>query len=311
MTSIAIILIVISAFAHTGWNMIGKSRAPTPEFLLLANTLGCLCLTPILFKYGYILNSMPALLWFMLAITGGFQAIYYTGVAKAYSSGDMSVIYPVMRSAPVLLVMGVNLAIGKLHHLAGQQLDSGLSVKCIIGIVLVVLGGFLLPMESGSKWSWKRFAQRSTLLALVAAVGTCGYSIIDSYSLNNIVKPLVGEGNLTPATLIYGLLEGLSASCWLALFVFMSTKGREVFRGHLKSEGKAALLAGIGIYSAYCLVLVAMTFAKNVSYIVAFRQLGIPIAAVVGIVGLKEPCYPAKIVGIGTMLLGLVLVALK
>jgi hypothetical protein len=42
---------------------------------------------------------------------------------------------------------------------------------------------------------------------------------------------------------------------------------------------------------AYSLVLIAMSFAKNISYVVAFRQLGIPIGAILGMVILKEPMY--------------------
>jgi uncharacterized membrane protein len=301
MTTTAIILILISAFAHTGWNMIGKSRAPTPEFLLLANTLGCLSLTPVLFKYGHVLGLFPTSVWLLLIVTGGFQALYYTGVAKAYSCGDMSIIYPVMRSAPVLFVLAVNLVIGKI---------SEVSAISIMGIGLIVFGGFLLPLEPGRKWDWKRFVQRSTLLAIMAAVGTCGYSMIDDRALR-ILGTMIGHADRTGGTLVYGLMEGISASFWLAICVFASAKGRAVLRRHLKSEWKPALLAGVGIYSAYCLVLVAMTFARNVSYIVAFRQLGIPLAAVLGIVGLKEPSYPAKLVGIAVMLVGLVMVTVK
>lgn len=301
MTLTAIILILISAVAHTVWNTIGKSKAPTPEFLLLANTLGCLCLSPVLFKYGHLMHTFTPTVWLLLLITGAFQAVYYTGVAKAYSSGDMSFVYPIMRSAPVLLVMAVNFSIGKLHEISG---------RAMFGILLVVMGGFILPLSPENGWDWRKFIHRSMLLALLAAVGTCGYSIIDDRSLR-ILIPLVEASNRTAVTLVYGLFEGVVASMWLALFVFLNSKSRKVFLQHLRDDAKPALFAGIGIYSAYCLVLVAMTCAKNVSYIVAFRQIGIPLAAVTGIIGLKEPCYPAKILGITVMLAGLVLVALK
>lgn len=301
MTSTAIMLIIISAFVHAGWNTIGKSKAPTPEFFLLANTLGCLCLTPILFRYGYIPGAFPSSVWVMLVITGAFQALYYTGIALAYSKGDMSVVYPVMRSAPVILVLCVNVAIGKVHEL---------SPVLLMGVGLIVLGGSLLQMIPGRTRNWKNFLDRSVLFALMGAVGTCGYSMIDDHALRAI-GACIGSADRNGGTLVYGLFEGISSSLWMAVCVLASKRSRGVLRGHLQSEWKPALLAGVGIYLAYCLVLVAMTFAKNVSYIVAFRQLGIPLAAMIGIVKLKEPRYPAKLAGIAVMVLGLIMVAIK
>ncbi len=71
--------------------------------------------------------------------------------------------------------------------------------------------------------------------------------------------------------------------------------------------GRAAL-TGAGIFGAYVLVLLAMSLVSNVSYVVAFRQLSIPLGAVLGVLVLKEPRYPTKFVGVAIMFVGLVLV---
>ena len=54
-----------------------------------------------------------------------------------------------------------------------------------------------------------------------------------------------------------------------------------------------------------------MLFARNVSYIVAFRQLSIPLGTMLGVTILKEPRYKMKFVGMGIMLAGLLLVTFK
>ena len=46
MTLTAIILILISAFTHVGWNLLCKREHPSSAFFLLVNTLGTLCLIP-------------------------------------------------------------------------------------------------------------------------------------------------------------------------------------------------------------------------------------------------------------------------
>jgi uncharacterized membrane protein len=56
--------------------------------------------------------------------------------------------------------------------------------------------------------------------------------------------------------------------------------------------------------------LLALAFVENVSYIVAFHRLSIPLGAVLGILILKEKFYPLKLLGVLIMLVGLLGVAL-
>ncbi len=303
MTLTAVILLIISAFAHTGWNLIGKSKSPCPEFLLLANTVGALCLTPILLKYGYVVAQFTPKVWLLIVLTGLFQAVYYAGLANAYRVGDMSVAYPLMRSIPVVLVMLVNLMLGR---------TDDLSFLAIIGIAMVALGGCILPVERLKDWNLKKVLQTSTLLALVAAVGTCGYSIIDDRALRILKDTLdVYRHGMPWWTLVYAMIEGLSSSVWLAIFVLVSRDRRRSLARVVQHQFGHAALTGIGIFAAYSLVLVAMLFARNVSYVVAFRQLSIPLGTMLGITILNEPRYKMKFVGVGIMLAGLLLVAVK
>jgi len=52
-----------------------------------------------------------------------------------------------------------------------------------------------------------------------------------------------------------------------------------------------------------------MGFVKNISYVVAFRQLSIPLGALMGIIVLREPRFPPKLVGVAVLCAGLALVA--
>jgi uncharacterized membrane protein len=62
--------------------------------------------------------------------------------------------------------------------------------------------------------------------------------------------------------------------------------------------------------STYGLVLAAMAYVSDVSYVAAFRQLSIPIGAVLGLTLQQEPRYQPKIIGIGVVSVGLVLVGI-
>jgi uncharacterized membrane protein len=58
------------------------------------------------------------------------------------------------------------------------------------------------------------------------------------------------------------------------------------------------------------LVLAAMTLSSSVSYVVAFRQLSIPLGALIGMTLQNEPRHLPRMVGVGIVSLGLIVVAI-
>jgi drug/metabolite transporter (DMT)-like permease len=111
----------------------------------------------------------------------------------------------------------------------------------------------------------------------------------------------------TATTLLYALLEGAATSLWFGAFLLVQR--RPSFR--LPSDQvRPAILSGIAIFVAYSLVLIAMGFARNVTYVVAFRQMSIPLGVLLGLLVLGEPMNPPKAVGVLAVTAGLVLVAL-
>ena len=78
----------------------------------------------------------------------------------------------------------------------------------------------------------------------------------------------------------------------------------------LRTNARYAVLAGVAIHSTYIMVLLAMAFANNVSYVVGFRQLSIPLGAILSIIVLKEAPHTPKLIGVAVMFVGLILVAI-
>ena len=64
------------------------------------------------------------------------------------------------------------------------------------------------------------------------------------------------------------------------------------------------------MYLTYLLVLTAMGYASDVSYIAAMRQLSIPLGATLGVVVLGESASRTKRLGIVVTFAGLILVSL-
>ena len=89
------------------------------------------------------------------------------------------------------------------------------------------------------------------------------------------------------------------------------------FSRHTRQEFKANFcrsvwpsLSGVACSLAYVLILAAMPFVSNVSFVQAFRQMSLPLCMAAGIVILHERCTLTKIIGCIAIVSGLVLTSL-
>ncbi len=299
MTLTAVILILISALTHVGWNLLGKREHPSAAFFLLANTFGFLCLMPTLIPFGSAIPVFPTSVWLLLAATGFVQALYMLGLANAYRRGDLSILYPIARSSPIIVVIIVTILLKRSDQVSAQ---------CICGIVLVVVGMFVLPMKSFGDFRIGNYLNSSVLFALSAAFATAGYTIIDDEALRRLREPSALPIEAWQAAMLYAFFEGLTTSLWLGMWFLFRHRGRKAVREILETRASRALLAGAGMFATYTLVLISLAFVSNVSYVVAFRQISVPMGTVLGILILKEPAYVPKYIGVAVLFVGLVLV---
>lgn len=298
MSLTAMILLLISAFTHAGWNFIGKRQHPTAAFFFLANTAGLICLLAILPYFWNKIPLIPQSVWISILISGFFLAVYMTSLAGAYRNGDMSIAYPLARSLPVMIVTMVTIILGKGHELEWWFIG---------GAILVMSGCIMLPMKKLSDFSLKNYLNLCCLLSMLAAMAISGYTMVDSEALRHL-RELPGKPfEPVDAALLYLLLEAASASFWTGTYVLSIASERKSLVKVFRFSKGAAVLTGIGIYLTYSLVLISMNYVRNVSYVAVFRQLSIPIGAVLGIVLLKEQRYLPKVLGVITIFVGLVL----
>jgi len=299
MSATAIILILISAFSHAGWNLLGKKDNPSIAFFLWTNVFGVLFFSPLVFIFLDQILLLPARLWWYLLASSFCLAVYFTGLAGAYRSGDMSIAYPLARSSPVIVVTFVALVLGR-----GDQITR----QSVLGIVLVVSGCFMVPLQRFSEFRVRNYLTATCLLALLAAFGTAGYSIIDDEAL----RLFRGLGDISMPhlfrPLLYGCLQGFFTVCWLILFILPFESERKKFRVVVDFGLSGPALTGGLMFATYALVLISMGFVRNVSYVVAFRQVSILVGTFLGVVFLKEKLHRPRLAGVITIFCGLILV---
>ena len=302
MATSAIILILISAFMHAGWNLLGKKSDPNLAFFLLANLAGCLILLlPVAIYYSDMLQFLDKRTFWLACIAGLFLSVNYWGLSRAYRFGHISVTYPIARSFPIIFVTVIMLMAG-----FTELLNSAF----LFGASVILLGSIILPMNHFTDFKLSNYTNQATWYALLAAVGTAGYSIVDSKSISGLGFLIPEQQDIIPMTLIYALIEALFASAWMAMVLSYNEKTRLSVIIMLKTKLKSVVITGIGIHMTYTLVLISMSMVENVSYIVAFRQVSIPIGVILGISLMGEPGTFPKLLGVCLMFLGVILVSI-
>jgi drug/metabolite transporter (DMT)-like permease len=264
----AIILILISTFIHAGWNMLIRSQQNSYTFLRITIVISVVGMGPALLAefWG---KPFPLQVWVYLALAGVFQAIYYLGLSQGYQKGDFTVVYPVARTLPILLIALADVARGRAP-----------SSIAWIGMVAVSLGCIVTPLESLQNFKISYYWNRAMIWIVVTAVGVVGYTIVDKAAAE-----LIDAGPWTAAR--YGVYEtALSAiAYWLVL------KGM----GHSTGEPtgwqgwKWPALGAVGVFGAYWLILWSYQLSPQASYVVALRQLSIVIGVALGSMLFREP----------------------
>ena len=198
MTLTAILLILVSSFLHALWNYRGKKFAPSPAAFMVTSFLVFAATSPILVWRYDILSVISPETWLLLALSSVCQGIYYAGLGIGYQKGDMSIMYPLSRAMPVLLVPPI-------VAMAGTGV--ALSNQAIAGILLVVAGGLLLPLSSFQWQAIKRYQKHIVFWAFLAALCTAGYSVIDDHAMSLIRQSLDIPGKAYWVATIYIILQ--------------------------------------------------------------------------------------------------------
>ena len=262
----SLVLVVASAFIHAFWNMLVKKGRDTLSFLWWSLIFGFVVYTFFFFVTGYNHVPIPPRGFIFILLSGIFHCIYFISLGLAYNRGDLSIVYPIARSAPIFVLMWAIWFLGE-----------KLSAPGILGILIVVFGAFVIGFPIFSVTHFVRpiilLKDRSYQLAWLTAL------IISFYSVND----KLGVHYVHPFSYIY--LMHMLTCILLSPYVLMTKKGA-LFR-ELEKNRLPIILGSFMIPSSYLLILYAMRMSR-VSYIVAIRQSSIVFAVLLGTLLLKE-----------------------
>ncbi|MFD2671180.1 DMT family transporter [Marinicrinis sediminis] len=280
-----ILLVILSGFLHALWNLFTKKSTNKFAFLWHAQLVAMIVFLPWALMVGtqesYTLVSVSLLLLSMLV-----HAIYTGLLAYAYTIGDMSQVYPIMRGTSPLLVPVIGVTV----------LHEQLSLFGWLGVLLIVMGMFLL--SDLTYWKRPRLRRQASKAPLVAlAVGIC---ITANLVINKI-------------TLLYFHPVVLNGATHLGNFIVLSWVLYRLRTPHIKAEfrlhWRTILLGGVIAPGGYLLFLYALSLAP-VSQLAPMREIGTVFGTIMGIWILGERQGSKRIISSiwvtsGVLLLGL------
>src|SRR2546421_4779207 len=161
----ALLLVLGAAGCHSVWNLLVKRDARRLEIQSGALLVGVVLCSPASLIYP--LPAVSPAAWGAVLVSGLFEAGYVFALTAAYGAGDLSLVYPVARGTPPLLV--VPLAIVLLGERPAWQ--------GLVGIGLVVLG--IAAGHGGFPGGPPRGNRRALALALLTGGFTAGHPPLD------------------------------------------------------------------------------------------------------------------------------------
>ena len=282
------LLALSSGTLHAVWNFFSKKKADKMPVMLLGVWFANLTLLPfslyIIAKTGFSLGI------FSFAIISALSDIaYYFCVLYSYRAGELSMMYPVARGTGVVLVAIFSMII----------FHEQIAFQAVIGIALVIVGIFSFALRDGLSRKVMADSVKSLKYAFFLGCTVVVYTLIDR----------AGVQKYNP--ILYLNLTGVLSATILTPFVFKKELGTaKGIRKFIRQEGKYAAIIGYGITVSYLIILfIYACFAEaKSSYITPIREFSVVIGSILGFIFLKEKNTTNKIIGIVTILLGVIMI---
>jgi drug/metabolite transporter (DMT)-like permease len=256
-------LVLLGAALHASWNVIIKAGSDKQ-----LDTMLVICGGAILAAFALPFIPLPERAsWPYLGASAVIHFFYFTLVALAYRTGDLSYAYPIMRGTAPLLTAVV----------ASVTVREPLSLGAWLGIGLISAGIFTL---TGDSWRSGRFPLASTVCALLNAVVITAYTLVDGVGIR-------ASGHAASYILWLFFLIPLPLLAWILL-----TRA-EAFRAQFRLRWKAGFLGGVCTAASYGFALWAMTVAP-IALVAGLRETSVIFGTVLACLFLNERFGPMR-----------------
>ncbi len=278
-------VVLLAAAVHPFRELILKSNAfPESAYLGVILVWAAIALIQAM-AFGADLSSGVHVLP-LVAISAAGLMFYYIGILTTLKTGDVSVYYPIIRAAPLFIVV-----------FGWLILDQHYGSRMLVGVGLVMIGAFFLQYKRGARLL-QHPATFATAALAMAGMGT--QSLADSEAMKAV----------EPSVLLVWVYFLLAPAC--AVFFIVRKPANRSIAGHLFGGWKATpyryLAASTTSYLSYYLILVSYQMGGNVAAVNSLRQASIPLSVVLSGYFLKEVDTLGRLVWSAVLAAGIIII---
>ncbi len=279
----SLLLLLLAALLHALANVLMKKSRDKIAF-----AWWMLAVTVVLgFPAFFFIPDVPLIAWMILIISGILEALYFLTLTKAFSSGDLSLVYPIARGSAQLFLLLWAILFLKEHP----------TWIALVGIVSIIIGLYLINLPSLHDWTRPLHAFRTSASrwALLTGILISTYTAVDK----------VGIRYFPPFIYIYFVLF----VCLIVLsLLWLMPDRRPALIQEVKNRRIIPIVAGAVFGTAgYTLVLAALKISP-LSYVGPVREVSVVIGTWIGIRFLSEQGGWLRLFASGLVVLGIVLI---
>lgn len=285
MTSLAIVLVLASAFTHALWNFSAKRAIGGLSFLWLFGMIEVLLYLPFT---AYILSqsatTFSAYDLFMMAGSALLHIAYFFALTWAYQLGDLSIVYPLSRGiAPLFSTIAAVMLFAERP-----------SPLAIMGTSLITLG--IIGLTGDPRKLKQADNLPSLFYALLTGISVAAYTLWDSHAVRTVsFSPIVLEWGMTFIRI-------------LILTPLALRRRADIQSAWQFDKWKAVNVAVLSSIS-YIFMLFAMS-SSPVSYVAPLRSISTLMGVVMGAYLLKEGDLRKRVGAASLMVIGAIALGL-
>ncbi len=285
MNPAAIVLVLLAAFSHAGWNLIAKrlSGYDNVAYLWLVGVCSTALYAPL--TLIAVLMWRPRFGWVELGFTAGSSLLhlgYFLLLQRGYRSGDLSLVYPLARgTGPMLSSVAAVLLFGERPGAWG-----------VAGILLVGAGVFALGLPDQGLTSLT-----AVWFGLATGLFIAAYTIWDKHAVSALAIP----------PLLYNWGERVLSAAALTPFALRRHRRGAIhtlWTRHWRLITACAAMTPL----SYLLILTALQFS-DVSAIAPAREISVLIGVVLGGQLLAEGHLPRRLLAAAAIAIGVIAIA--
>jgi uncharacterized membrane protein len=282
--SIALLLVLLSAFTHASWNALLRLERDKDRSLVAAVAVAALFASLVaLVRYGLGQPAFPnaeSVAYTLLA--GILEWIYFWTLAQALSRGRLGAVYTISRGGAILVVYPVSIAVFAEQLTLTSGLGSGV---VLVGLTIASLGTTDTRDSRGGAVTW----------AIACAVAIAGYHLAYKAALRAHAGP----------SATFALSLGVAS---IINMIRVGATGRTVIQTLLRTRLHRVVLMGIVCGGSFLLLMEALD-SGGAGYVLTLRNTSVLFAVGLAFAIGERPRRP-EIIGATLVAAGAVLMAL-